>query len=165
MGQIISGESAWRRTRRTYLGSAPAAGADWSVTVPGGKAWRILSVRAALTTSVAAANRVAALTVSDGSAVFLTIPPAAVQAASLTWTYDWLEHGNNVQVGTLLSGGFPDLIIPAGFVIASSTSLLDAGDQWAAPRLYVVETWDIRGPVDLVDAAEVNVVVMAAPAS
>lgn len=164
MGQIISGESAWRRTRRTFTGTAPAAGSDWTVTVPAGKVWRVLSVRASLVTSATVANRAPALTVSDGSAVFLTVPAPAVQAASLTGVFDWYEYASAQAVGNVQAAALPELIIPAGFVLASSTAAIAAGDQWSAPVVYVIETWDRRGPIELLDAAEVQVVVLASPA-
>lgn len=157
MGQPISGERPWRRSRQIIVGAAPAAGADWSVTVPAGELWELRSVFAQLVTSAAVATRGARLVVNDGTAAFLTLPAPATQAASLTGTYTWAPHGPQLALAQANIGFVPELSLMPGWSIASSTAAIDAGDQWTAPRLYVVRTTVRSGDIDLGELPELVV--------
>lgn len=264
MGDRYSGQSVSRRVRRIALGATPAAGADWSVTVPGGFIWRVISAYASLVSSAAAGQRMPRLQISDGVATFLDLPPVNGQQASLTHRYSWLASGSTYQAvagvpstviagavattgaatalsytvptgaqavlrtatfhliggtpptvqlqlvrgattivlwsgsadtqlypelaliagdvvrwqvtagGAGSSGDFtisgeptslagttdgeaitiPELVLEAGWQIKVSTDNLDVGDQWSAPRLYIVEATDVGGPVDLRSESE-----------
>lgn len=149
MGSPISGESPFERIRRTFIGVAPSAGADWSVTVPGGVVWRVLSILASLTSSATAGTRAVNLTVSDGKTVFVDAAPAGTQAISLTYKYAWWKEAGGLAVGTTVCQPIPPLDLPAGFVIASSTANISATDQWTAPVLYVVEAKTKQGPIEI----------------
>ncbi len=62
----------------------PAAGVDWTVTIPINTRWNLRHVFATLTTSAAAANRNPRLQVTaGGAAVFRSIQSLADQLASL----------------------------------------------------------------------------------
>lgn len=163
MGGFISGERPWRRARRVIAVTAPSAGADWSATVPDGKLWELVSVYASLVTSATVANRAVSLTVSDGVAVFLSIPAQAVQAAGATDKYLWFDHASVYALSGSLVAAIPHLVLEPGWVLASSTALIDAGDQWGTPRLHVIETTAKRGSVDMDDVPEFTVAVLTAP--
>jgi hypothetical protein len=149
MGERFSGESPWRRSRIVVRGAAPAAGADWSFVVPAGHVYRVISLYASLVTAVAVANRVVQLVASDGVASFLTIAPAAVQAASLTYGYAWWEHAPGALVGTGQAIPLVPLVLEAGWSLASSTTAIQAADQWGAPALHVIDTTVRDGAVDV----------------
>src|SRR5580765_5947487 len=125
MGKLISGEVAWRRFRVVQAVANPAAGADWSVTVPAGHLWELLGITATLTTSAAVANRAAAIVLGDGVNPYLTIPAAVVQAATLAGVYSWSGDAGAVALGVRQYGPLPDLSVPAGWTIGSSTLLID----------------------------------------
>jgi len=163
VGSPISGERPWRRVRRVIAGPAPAAGADWSVTVPAGKVWRLVSVQATLTTAVAVANRSPRLIVGDGDATFLTIPPVAVQAASLAGVFDWLEHGSAYTTAPDQVLSLPALVLEAGWTVGTSTTAIQAADQWSAQQLLVLETDVKGGAVDLGSLPDLTVEVVAGP--
>src|SRR6516162_1693189 len=44
--------------KRPVAITTPAAGANWTVTVPGGRMWRPIAINATLVTSAAVANRI-----------------------------------------------------------------------------------------------------------
>lgn len=163
MSREISGETPWSRVRRIVPGSAPAAGADWTLTVPAGKVWRIRTIEADLVTSATVADRSVALSVSDGSTTFVRAAPAAVQAASLTRHYCWWANASALAFGSSISQPIPELVVPAGYVIAVATDNIDAGDQWAAPVLYVTETTVKGGPVELDELPELYVQIVNMP--
>lgn len=141
---MISGQSPWRRVRRVVTGTDPAAGAEWTETVPAGVVWDLISVLATLVTDATVADRSPRLRIGDGASVFLDVPPVAVQAASITGRYLWGRGLTGTNIGAGQAAGIPDLRLPAGSTIASLTGNLQAADNWGAPVLYVVET-AIRG--------------------
>src|SRR6266851_3396315 len=60
--------------------STPAAGADWSQTVPTGARWVVTALAAQLVTAVAAGTRAPRLIVDDGTTTLFELPAAATQA-------------------------------------------------------------------------------------
>jgi hypothetical protein len=109
----------------------------------------VLSLYAQLVTSATVAARQANLFVSDGVRTWLVLPPAATQAASLTYTYAWSEHASPLAVGTRQSVGIPGLVLEPGWSIGTSTALLDGADQWSGIYLAVLDTTIQGGPVEL----------------
>jgi len=165
MGRFISGERPWRRSRRIELGADPAAGVNWSITVPSGRVWEVLSAFAELVTDATVANRAARLIVGDGSTTFLSIPPAGLQTASLTYRYAWLALGAAYQSGSGQAMALPRLVLEPGWTIGVSTEGLVAGDNWGAPRLLLLETEVKGGAVDLGELPELYVEVVTAPSA
>ena len=157
MGGAISGQTDTRRVRRTIEVAAPAVATDWTVPVPAGKVWRLVSAYASLVTDANAADRAATLTVTRGTRTFLAVAALAVQAASLTYQYTWSEHGPDHALGAVQDMALPGLILQPGDVVAVSTGNVQAGDQWGAVTLYVVETTVSGGPVELAAVPELIV--------
>ena len=91
----------------------PAAGADFSVTVPAGASWLLNSVAATFATSATVGTRTPVLLITDatGHAVF-SGATAFGQAASLTWSYSWTvapvtpPAGGTTNVGPLPGGRY-----------------------------------------------------------
>lgn len=122
--------------------SNPAAGADWTQTVPTGARWRIRDITATLATSAAAGNRTPMLIWDDGANAFAQIGPSATEAPSSTTRWDWIQTlpslGNVVQgIQVFLP---PDLILLAGWRLRTSTVNLGVADQWSGIR-FLVEEW------------------------
>lgn len=123
---------------------APAAGADFSVTVPVGQRWRVVSCTGLLTTAVAVANRDVTLVVDDGVNVVAQIPAGFALAASLTNQYTFADSCsqtaafNGVSVGPLPS----NLIVMAGWRIRTVTANIQAADQWSAGFLQIGELFE-----------------------
>lgn len=131
----------------------PAAGADWSASVPAGAAWELLHVKATLTTGAAVANRGPVVRVQDNSGNdFDAYPAAAVQAASLAAEFGW-EAGYGAAVTAILnvaSMSEPPPLAPQGGLVKVVTANLQAADQWSGILLTVRE-WSI---VSVSQAAE-----------
>lgn len=126
----------------TYTGSNPAANAEWSETVPAGKLWRILAIRATLVTDANVAARRVGVTISDGTNVVYKGNDESTQAASLTHNYNIATHNSRAvqDVEHYVPLPFPEhLLLPAGYVIASTTLLRQATDDWGAPVFMVEE--------------------------
>lgn len=126
---------------RSITGSTPAAGAEFSVTVPTGAQWRLQSLIASLTTSAAVANRAPTLVIDDGVNVVMQSTVSAVQVASTTGALTWAEGFFRANfLGTTQGASLPfDMILLAGFRIRSVTGLLQAADQYTAPQMLVQE--------------------------
>ena len=129
---------------RTVSAPTPAAGTNWTFTVPGESVWGLVAITAKLVTSAVVANRAAVLNVSDGTTVLYQIAPGAVQAASLTTTYSWLPElatFDNTITGGALNVAMPPTYLASGQVLSSATALIDVGDQWSAVSLTVIEVY------------------------
>lgn len=163
MDQELSALAKWRRSRVWVPGAQPAAGADWTVTVPAGHVYQVLSVAATLTTSAVVANRVPRLIYSDGVADFLTVPPFAVVPASTGMRLSWFPLALGLSTGVAESTSIPEVTLLPGGSLRSSTGLIDPGDQWTAVVLQVLDTTERRGPVSLEEAAELSVVILSQP--
>lgn len=127
---------------RTQVVPSPAAGADWTFTIPGRSAMRILSVRAIFASAVAVATRFPALVITDGVSQVMNLPGASGEAASITETYCWAPTADSIQTGTggSNSASIPDkLILPVGFTIGSSTPNIQAADQWSGIVIWTQE--------------------------
>lgn len=116
----------------------PAAGADLAITPVTGEAWRLLTLRATLTTAVAVANRVPHFQIIDQSGTVVhEIVAVAAETASSVVTYQ-LTCGNGApyQGGAAFDGvsgiALPDIWFPAGFKIKTATTAIAAADQWSA---------------------------------
>ncbi len=127
---------------QSLAGTAPGPGADWTQTVTTNQRWRIRSVRASLTTAVAAGSRRPRLIVDDGANTLMDIDPNVTQAPSLTVAYDWIP--GYPSTGILIVE--TELNIPAdlqlfsGWRIRSLTDAIQGADQWTAPR-FGLESW------------------------
>lgn len=130
------------RVVRVVPFAAPAAGAEFVVTVPGGSVWRPFMVTAQLISSAVVATRAPSLKIDDGSTVVGTFPMPSGQAASLTVVYTWADVGStggSAAAFGAVSGGLPDLALEAGWRLRSSTALIDVADQWSNVVVYVEE--------------------------
>jgi hypothetical protein len=112
----------------------PAAGSEFTWTVPVGHTWTLESVIARLTTSAAVANRIPRLSVTNVFE-YMRATQGLVQTASQVATYYWFAGGAVVNNGAtpLIVSNAPlqaGLVMPAGDILASITAGLDAADQW-----------------------------------
>jgi hypothetical protein len=165
MPSPISGQSPWRRYRRVVTVPQPAAGADWSLIVPAGSVYELVSVYGSLTTSAVVADRGARLQLGDGHATYLDLAPQAVQAASLTNRYAWAAGMSTFSADSGQVMGLPRLYLEPGWTLGSATDGIDVADQWSTVYALVLETVVRGGPVDLAMVPELYVEVLAAPGS
>lgn len=143
--RFLSNDSkAMRGVRRPMPVPSPAAGAEWSVKVPGGRMWRILGGQALFTASAAVANRLLGLQVTaSGALVYVNQSTFAVVAAATPFAV--------YQPGTALSPAVEDgTAVPIPFVpqwleqgdtFGSLTGALQAADQYSAITLVIEELW------------------------
>lgn len=118
----------------------PAAGADWSVTVPTGQIWRVRSIFAQLVSSATVANRQPFLQIKDAGGNFLFLLDwGTAQTASLTSSYTWggscplVNNGTSIFVGPIPQ----DMVLAEGSTISASTASIQTGDQWQKVCLLV----------------------------
>jgi len=153
----ISGEAAWRRSRIVQAVTSPAAGADWSQSVPASHLWGLFAVTATLTTSAVVANRQVRLVLGDGTNTYASLTAPAVQAAYLAHVYSWLLGVTPIALGLQQLAPLPELTLPEAWTVGVSTLALDVGDQWSAIRLGIVDTTARFGDLDLASTPELIV--------
>jgi hypothetical protein len=72
----------------------------------------------------------------DGEVIYVK-PVAATQALSLVYTYCWAARSGQASdtsaaIGTTVSDGVPDFLLPNLAVIKTVTANIQAADQWSA---------------------------------
>lgn len=119
-------------------GADPAAGAQFTTTVPASHRWRLYGVKATLVTDATVANRGPYLIVDDGSTEVMRIPTSQVFAAGTTNVITWENTGFNTAVSAsavVISAPFP-IILNAGYRLTSAAQNFQAGDNWGAPVFW-----------------------------
>lgn len=122
--------------------SNPAAGVDFTYTVPSGKRGKLMLWSGKLTTSADAANRSVRFSITVGSQTAF-IHPTAAGFANQTAS---AEEYYTLAIGVIASdgadqefrvGALPkELELPAGSVIATTTTNIDNTDAWTIRWIY-----------------------------
>jgi hypothetical protein len=127
---------------KIVTGADPAAGQEFSVTVPTGEVWEVLSLEATLVTNATAASRYVQIIIDNGTTEFARVGSPVAQAASQTILYT-----ASPLVGAMPSSApsnamvmnLPVQLLLPGYRVRSVTASLQTGDNWGAPVLYVVK--------------------------
>lgn len=132
--------------------AAPAAGANFTLTVPGITFEKFLSIRFTLAASAAAANRFpfVAYTNGDGVEYYRTVAGAAVTAGlTVISTFSrYLDTNPQVAAG-FIEGPARDETLPAGYHLVIGAVGLDAADQ-----ISNIQLWAKRYPTGPMQYAE-----------
>jgi hypothetical protein len=141
----LAGIGSTLSTLKVVTGADPAANAEFSVTVPAGKWWELVSVSVLLAQGATQTPQ-PILTLDDGATVFYEgFGSSAAQAAGTTCRYTWAP--DSPQTGQVGAGAgvhataplIANLALPPGARVRSSTLGIGANTDYGAPALYVVE--------------------------
>ena len=122
----------------------PAAGADFSAAVPAGEFWQFLGATVQFQASAAAANRQIVLNLDIGGlGIYRVEVPFNVTANQSPY----FQVGSHGQLSAAMSPSGSLVLIPcprllfmtAGAVFRSSTTGLQAADQWNIIRIHVLK--------------------------
>lgn len=125
-------------TMLSLSGTNPAAGIEIIETVPANTIWRLWGGYATLVTDAGVADRRVNVYIDDGTNNIFRSVSASVQTASNTETYTIGPHA--VVVGNHWIPTPPGMLMMPGWRMQTSTTLIEAGDNWSAPQL-TVEAW------------------------
>jgi hypothetical protein len=140
-GRVLSPTEGPGRSTSVNVAS-PAAGADWTMTVPVQDRRVVKSFSAMFTASAAAANRNISLQVTDGANVVwqtdVTVSVTANQVVTVNGTT------TNVPTGVVATTLFvvipPSLTMTGNWTLRTSTANIQGADQWSNIWL-AVEDW------------------------
>jgi len=116
-------------------GANPAAGAEWTITVPAGVRFVVQAITAVLVADATAANREVAIVFTSGGAIVSQPASGFAHTAGLTKRYS-VFPGNVRGAGPAGQEGLipmPAITLRAGDTMTSQTTNLQAGDDWDAP--------------------------------
>lgn len=120
-------------------GIDPAANTEIGDTVPAGETWLLHSILTSLTTDANIADRTIRLSFTDGTE-FEFYADATVQTATQITTRQWKPINNETVAGlTRVFDLNSNLVLAPGTVISTTTTNLQATDNWAAPLYYVTK--------------------------
>src|SRR5215470_1568071 len=115
--------------------TTPAAGADFTITVPTGARWQLDTVSGLYTASAAVANRVPELVIDDGANIVFAAPTNTAITGGQTARVSWGAGAGGPIAGANTDQTIPlanDMYLPGGFRIRSNTALIQAADTWTA---------------------------------
>lgn len=129
---------------REVTGTVPGAGAEILETVPTGARWQVLSFRFTLTTSGTVANRKVnfRITLANASVGYVSANPNLL-TAGLVGDYSVapnIGYQNDAPLSLFTIPMPQDTTLLAGAKLGTTTSALQVGDQFIAPR-YLVREW------------------------
>lgn len=120
---------------RILTGTVPAAGAEYTETVPGSVRWRLISIKM-LYTTVGVANRTVNFIIDDGTNTFYRNQLAYLITAGLAETIvlaPGLTQTTALPASLINFAQIPmDLILLPGFRFSTSTTNIQAGDTYTA---------------------------------
>jgi hypothetical protein len=122
--------------------SNPAAGNNFTITVPARTRWRLLAVNCLLVAGAGVANREVVLTLDDGANGFAIIPAGVTQIATESRQYTFFQgapRGAGTQSLHVIAP-LPFAVLMAGFDITSSVVNIQAADQFQNVNA-LVEEW------------------------
>jgi len=142
-GSLILPSTSVEPYLRTVIGSSPAAGAEFSESVPSGARWELVKLFNVFQTSANPGTRTINLGfLSGGQFQGIYLQNAAPGPGGI-WNCTWAPNlPNVVYVGLqFVMGPVADrALLLAGDVFRSFTLGLDVADQWGPPR-YTVREW------------------------
>lgn len=119
----------------------PAAGSQWTATVPASTEWEVLAVAARCTLSATVADRYLQLTVTSGGNVLGEILGDGAWVANAIIDFVWTPDAPYVSRlgvnGFINSALFAPRFLPPSTTITSSGFNFQAGDQWSRIVLTV----------------------------
>lgn len=131
-----------RGSIRGITGTNPGAGSEISEVVPTNALWRLIGFHFQLVNDANVATRRVVLIIDDGSDTLMRLESAGVQLASVTNNYSWLSGHGFSSSASIIDQEMPlptDLYLPQGFRIRTETTNIQAGDNFAAPELFIEE--------------------------
>lgn len=126
---------------RSIQVAQPAAGAEWSVTVPAGQVWRLLMAFSQFTASGTVANRFPGqLKITDGVNILgqichsVSVAAGGIVFVTLARGIPIAPANNNSNILLAL----PDaVVLPPGSIISTTTNGIQTGDQYSIISLLV----------------------------
>lgn len=147
-----------RGVRRSFTIPNPAAGANWSVNVPGGRMWRLVGGQAFFQASAAVGSRNLGLNVQTAQTAMQVSYNSTAIAAAGNGSAIYTPSGAGVlaaSINTLLPVPFTPTWLEPGDTLRSITANLDAADQYSNITLWIEELWfdnqDLNDEVDEVE--------------
>jgi len=127
---------------KLVTGTNPPAGSEISETVPTNARWQILGMRIRLVTDATVVSRRVCIILDDGATVFNVIRATQTQPESIAYNYSLvpgLGFEDTIGISDILIPLPVNLILPQGYRIRTSTINLQAGDNFDAPKMFVME--------------------------
>ncbi len=128
-----------------FTGADPAAGQEILVTVPADEIWEVYGIVFTLVTDATVATRTPILIINDGAEEFYRQADGTGITASLTVKEEAARFFGTkpADLATVHFLALPELFLGPGFKIITSTTNIQAGDNYGAPiviaRRYKIE--------------------------
>jgi len=138
--QELAEEAQNRTTYKIMTVATPAAGAEWTITVPAGKIWEILRTNYVLTTDATIQNRNSGIEIFDGTNTMRITRAPENHTAATAITY-LLGRGidNSGIINAIQTIHAAQIFLFAGWTYRSKSTLLQTTDAYSTIKIYVRE--------------------------
>ena len=123
---------------RIYTASNPAAGSEWTESVPAGETWQLLAVKYSFVASAAVATRAPNLHPAIGGVGFAVVPVPLTVTASQTVNYLFTLGVNAATSTGVALAPLWTFLLPPASTVGSQTANLQAGDQIVNIAIYAL---------------------------
>lgn len=126
---------------RNVTGTDPAAGAEASDTVPANSRWKVLVAQYLLVTDANVATRVPTFIIDDGTTITAAYGAGVSPTASTTNRLNFLAGAGSMGSAAAGNVGFlpVGMTLSGGYRMRTATTLIQVGDNYAAPQFLVEE--------------------------
>jgi hypothetical protein len=121
-------------TVTTDTAASPAAGAEFTITVPASEVWDFYSLNARFVSSGSAGNREPSFAIKDGTNTIYRASINAYQIASRDFRYSFARNvplTSHAGTNNIWTVPCPPIRLAAGYTIGSVTGGILVGDQWS----------------------------------
>jgi len=118
----------------------PAAGAEWSITVPLGEMWEILAIRFSLVTAATVGNRVVHIIAQVAGQTAYELISNTTQIISQNKTYTAMAGftaNSSADDNDIIIPMSTGIFIPQGDILSSQTTNLAAGDDFGVATITI----------------------------
>ena len=126
---------------KVVTGSNPAANAEISQTIPSSFVWRPKAIQFQLVTDANVATRQVHIEIQDNeTSKLIDIPASGTQAAGLTRNYTFAQFPGTTPPNAdneIITALPQDLVLPTDWIIKTTTTNKQVGDNYGAPLFYV----------------------------
>lgn len=140
--RALAAESYDGVRQKVWTEPDPAAGADFTITVPGPQFWLPVALTGILTTSDTDASRDPVLTITDGTTIVASVGSTETIGPSTAGRFTFLRTWpivNSDSATAVFTSPLPDVTLPTGWTIAITTDNIDDADQWTSIALTAIQ--------------------------
>lgn len=132
---VLPGQTA---QNRLYTVFNPPVDSEWTLTVNAGEFWIVTAMRAGFAADANVSNRTVDFLYATNAALWLALDAGVTITAGVTQGFNAAIGIAQFTAGIVTQLQLPNVVLQGGSTLSSSTSGMQAGDQWSALVFNVI---------------------------